>query len=132
MPYIRYVMKEKIQLPRKYNVLLIVVFITIVIGAVIFFTRNYLSHKDEFNSLIAKEIKGRIVVLKDEHRGSYYIEIKNQNDTFKISAPIAWEVKKYNIQMGDSINKNANSKIIFFYKLKRGVFERYCDYEMYP
>lgn len=53
-------MKEEIQLPTKYIILIIVIFVSIVIGAIVFFTRNYLSHKDELNSLIAKEIKGRI------------------------------------------------------------------------
>jgi len=124
-------MKEEIQLPTKYIILIIVIFISIVIGAVVFFTRNYLSHKDELNSMIPKEIKGRIVALKDENRGSYYLEIETLKETHKIhSLPIAWEIKEYNIQVGDSISKEANSRMMLFYKLKNGIYEKCCEFEM--
>lgn len=118
-------------MPAKYIVLIVVVFISVVIGAVVFFTRNYLNNKEELNSLVGKEIKGRIVALKDENRGSYYIEVKTLEETYKIhSLPIAWEIKEYNIQVGDSISKEADSKAITFYKVKNGSYEKCCDYEM--
>lgn len=123
-------MREEINLPAKYIVLIVVVFISIVIGAVVFFTRNYLNNKEELNSLVGKEIKGRIDALKDENRGSYYIEVKTLEETYKIhSLPIAWEIKEYNIQVGDSISKEADSKTITFYKVKNGSYEKCCDYE---
>ena len=108
------------------------IFVSIVIGAIVFFTRNYLSYKEELNSLIAKEINGHIVALKDENRGSYYIEIETLKETYKIhSLPIAWEIKEYNIQVGDSISKEANSKTMIFYKLKDGIYKECCKYKIY-
>lgn len=43
---------------------------------------------------------------------------------------IGWEIEKYNIQIGDSVSKEANSKIMVFYKLKSGVYVKYCEYEI--
>lgn len=124
-------MKEYINLPTKYNVFIVIIFISILIGAIIFFTRNYLNHKQELNSLFGKEIKGRIVALKYENRGSYCIEIKTFKETYKIhSLPIAWEIKEYNIQFGDSLSKEANIKTITFYKVKNGSYQKCCDFEM--
>jgi hypothetical protein len=125
-------MREEINLPAKYIVLIVLVFISVVIGSVVFFTRNYLNNKEELSFLVGKEIKGRVVALNDENRGSYYIEIKTREETYKIhSLPIAWEIKEYNIQVGDSISKEANSKTITFYKVKNGVYEKCCDFEMW-
>ena len=120
-------MKEQIQISSKYIFVLVTIFILIVITAFLFFRKNYLSHKKEIMELISKEIKGEISDLKNENRGSYYIKIKN----YKIhSLPIAFEIEKYNIQVGDSVSKKANSNIMTFYKNNNGTFKKCCDYKI--
>jgi hypothetical protein len=42
-------MREEINLPAKYIVLIVLVFISVVIGSVVFFTRNYLNNKEELS-----------------------------------------------------------------------------------
>lgn len=124
-------MKEPIQMPFKYVIFFIVLFLISIIFAIIFFRNNYVEYKKEITELIEKEIQGKIKNLKNENRGSYYIEISTLNGDIKIhSLPIAWEIEKYNIQIGDSVSKEANSKIMSFYKAKNGVFEKCCDYEI--
>lgn len=102
-----------------------------VIVAVIYFTTNYKKFKSEISILISQEINGIIKSMKDENRGSYFLEIQTTKEDLKIhSLPIAWEVKKFNIQIGDSVSKEANSKIMIFYKLKNGVSQKLCEFEM--
>jgi hypothetical protein len=124
-------MKEEVEIPIKYIILIMVIFITSIIGAVFYFTRNYLSHSSELKSLESKEINGRIVALKDENRGSFYIEIETIQETHRMhSLPIAWEIEKYNIQVGDSVSKEAGSRTMIFYKLKDGIYKECFKYEM--
>jgi predicted membrane protein len=124
-------MKDPIQMPFKYVIFFIFLFLLSIIFAIVFFSNNYVEHKKEIKELIEKEIQGKIQGLKNENRGSYYIEVSTLNGNFKIhSLPIAWEIEEYNIQIGDSISKESNSRIMTFYKAKNGVFEKCCDYEI--
>ena len=99
-----------------------------------FFTivyRNYYENTNEYKALVKKVIKGRITDLKDETRGSYYLKIKSFNNTIRLhSLPIAWEVEEFNIQIGDSISKDAKSKKFVIYKQKNGRFKKICEFEM--
>lgn len=78
---------------------------------------NYTRVKASHKSLISKEIRGKIVSLTNLGRGSYEVDIRDINQIYRLeSYPLAWEVKKYNILVGDSVSKDPNSKIIIFYK----------------
>ena len=93
-------------------------FLSIVLG-------NYYENTYEYKSLVKKEIKGRIIDMKDESRGSYYLKIKCLKSISELhSLPIAWDVEEYNIQIGDSVCKEAKSKKIAFYKLKNGIYKK--------
>jgi hypothetical protein len=86
---------------------------------------NYYENTYEYKSLVKKEIKGRIIDMKDESRGSYYLKIKSLKSTSELhSLPIALDVEEYNIQIGDSVCKEAKSKKIAFYKLKNGIYKK--------
>ncbi|GIV44992.1 MAG: hypothetical protein KatS3mg035_2115 [Bacteroidia bacterium] len=124
-------MKEEIQLPKKYIVLLIVIYVSIFISGIVFFTRKYLEYKEEIKVFIGKEVKGRIIALKDEGRGHYEISIKTFNDTINQSLGIAWHIENYDIQVGDSVSKEANSRIMIFYRTKGETFKEYLKYEIY-
>jgi len=93
----------------------------------LFFIKKNKTHNREIKELIRMELNGRINILENINRGSYNLKI----GTYKIhSLPIAFEIEKYNIQIGDSVSKEANSRIIKFYKNKNGVFEKYCEYNI--
>lgn len=122
-------MKEQVQIPTKYIISLIVVLLIGVIIAFLYFRKNYFHNKKETNALIRKEVSGQINMLENINRGSYNLKIGD----YKInSLPIAYEVEKYNIQLGDSVRKEANSRIMIFYKNTNGSFEKYCEYEIIP
>lgn len=92
---------------------------------------NYYENTYEYKSLVKKVIKGRIIDIKDETRGSYYLKIKSSESIFELqNLPMAWEVEEYNIQIGDSISKDAKSKKNVIYKQKDGRFKKICEFEI--
>ncbi|MEN9639360.1 MAG: hypothetical protein RLZZ262_1228 [Bacteroidota bacterium] len=103
------------------------VFLFVVVFAFLFFRKNQIAHQRETKELIGKELYGKIKILENMNRGSYDLKI----DNYEIrSLPIAFEIQQYNIQVGDSMSKEANSNIIKFYKIKNGTFEKCFDYEI--
>ncbi len=124
-------MKESIKMLFKYVIVFIALFLILIMFATVFFRNNYLKHEKEITGVIRKEIQGKIKDLKNENRGSYYVAISTLKEDIKIhSLPIAWEIEKYNIQVGDSVSKEANSKLMTFYKFKIGAYEKCCTYEI--
>jgi predicted membrane protein len=120
-------MKEQIQMPTKYIIILGAIFLIGAIIAFFYFRKNHLYHKREISDLVSKELNGQINILENRNRGSYNLQIGN----YKInSLPIAFEVEKYKIKLGDSISKEANSHIMIFYRNKNGTLEKYCEYEI--
>lgn len=104
------------------------IFGLVVLSATIFFIHKWLSYKNDLIEFQKKEAYGKIVRLKDLTRGIYAIELSS-----KIHLPnlrIGWEIEKYNIQVGDSVSKEANSKMMIFYKFENGVYKKYYEYEI--
>jgi len=124
-------MKEELAIPKNYLIGLFSILVILAIIAVIVLSKNYFKYRAKTNTLIGQEINGVIKSMKDESRGSYFLEIKTEKELLSIhSLPVAWEVQKYNIQVGDSVSKKANSRIMNFYKLKNGAMEKVCEFEM--
>ncbi len=125
-------MKEIIHLPKKYNYILIIGFTAIVVTLIVFFTINAIKYDHMLETLQNSEFNGLIKDSKKEPRDFYYIMIKDNisKTCLKYSLPTSWFFLVNKIQIGDSVSKNANSKMITFYKLKNGVFEKCCDYEV--
>lgn len=88
---------------------------------------SFVNHKKMLKNLEKIEIKGKINHLKNLTRGSYNIVVGKYEMR---SINIGYEIEKYNIQTGDSFYKMANSKIITFYKMKNGYYEKTCEYEL--
>jgi hypothetical protein len=108
----------------------------VVIGIALFVIANIVfgSHTDaKYNKQMQQfyklELFGHISDIKDQHRGSYYIEISTggQKQQFN-SLPIAWEVKKYHIDIECSVSKPLNSNTIIFYK--NGSNMKLCEVEI--
>ena len=118
-------------MPAKYIIFLIALFLISAISAIVFFRDNYIKQTKKITEVIKKEIQGKIKDLKNENRGSYYIEISTMTEEIKVhSLPIAWEIEKYNIQIGDSLSKEADSRIMTFYKFKNGAYKKCCEYKI--
>ena len=120
-------MKEQIEMSPKYFSILISILLLIVVFSFLVFMTKKKTHDREIKELIRIELNGRINVLDNMNRGSCDLKI----GTYKIhSLPIAFEIEKYNIQIGDSVSKEADNTTMKFYKNKNGVFEKYCEYKI--
>jgi hypothetical protein len=124
-------MKEQFDIPKYYVIIIFCILTVMVIIAAAILSKNYFKYKAAADALVGLEINGVIQSLKDEGRGSYFLEIKTEKELLKIhSLPVAWEVKNYNIQIGDSVSKKANSRVMIFYKLKDGTMKKACTFEI--
>jgi hypothetical protein len=124
-------MKEELSISPKHIYIILSTLALIAIVGILFLIRNSVKYNNELEILRSKEIKGVIVKLRDTGRGFCSMEIKEPNDsTNEYSLAIAWEVKEFNIQAGDSVYKESSSKIMTFYKMKNGSYEKRCVYEM--
>jgi hypothetical protein len=81
------------------------------------------------NDLIKREISGILVTVKDLQHGDYTIRIKQHNTGKEMEyyLQISRFIKENNIQVNDSISKEANSHTLNFYRKKDGIYEKYCD-----
>jgi hypothetical protein len=113
------------------NIVVALIVIVIFFSESMFFDKKATQHKEELKALFLRNIDGTIINLINEHRGSYYIEIKCSSDTVKQhSLPLSWYIKEYDIQIGDRVLKNANSKIISFFKESNNKLEKICEFEL--
>lgn len=124
-------MKEELSISPKLTFIILSTLALIAIVGMLFLIRNSVKYNNELEILRSKEIKGVIVKLKDTGKGFCSMEIKEPNDsTYEYSLAIAWEVKEFNIQAGDSVYKESSTNIMTFYKMKNGSYEKRCVYEM--
>lgn len=95
---------------------------------IFFFTRKLVTYQKELTIFEKHKINGIITELKNTQRGTYDIEISSGDEIPNLR--LGWELEKYNIQIGDSVSKKENSKIMTFYKFKDGIAEKCFDYEI--
>ncbi len=100
----------------------------VILLAISFFTRKLLIYQKELTNFEKIQINGVITELKNTQRGTYDMKISSGDEIPNLR--IGWELEKYNIQIGDSVSKKENSKIMTFYKLKNGISEKCFDYEI--
>lgn len=117
-------MKQVVHLSRKYNILLIAIFAVAALSMIIFFIKKSVDHSEAVEVLVKREVNGTIIGMRDQQRGSYYLKIKTSTDTVEInSLPIAWNIKQYGLQVGDSVAKATYGRTMFFYGLKDGKYQ---------
>lgn len=108
------------------------IFISAIVGSALFFARNFFRHQEELKQFLKTDVQGIIIKLDDLTRGSFSIEIRDNNNNYILpELPIAFAVKKYNVKVGDSLSKHANSKFITVYKLNNRIYEERCVLELY-
>jgi hypothetical protein len=124
-------LKEELVISPKYTYIILSIFALIAIVGIFYLIRNSVKYNNEIELLRTKAIKGVIVELQDTGRGFCSITINERNENVtQYSLSIAWEVKEYHIQVGDSVSKELNSNLIKFYKYKDGEFIPNGSYEM--
>lgn len=104
--------------------------VSIVIAFLIYWTiSSFVNRETQTNDFIKKEVGGLLVNIKDEGKGEYTLTIKQHKtgeilEYYLFLSPF---IKKNNIQINDSISKDANEHTIKFYKKKNGSFYKCCE-----
>ena len=98
-------MKEEIEISNRTKYVLFGSYLMVIVFAIIYFTNNWLDQQKKMDNFKKSIINARILVLKDLQRGNYLIELKVGNTIKAFSLPIAYEIKRDNIQVGDSLSK---------------------------
>lgn len=102
-------MKEVIEISKRNQYILIGLFLTVIVIATTYFTRNWLRWQTELKNFRASKINSRILELKDLNRGNYLMKLNGKESIVEFDLPISFEVKRDKIQVGDSLSKMANS-----------------------
>ena len=120
-------MKTQIEIPPKLKLSITIIFVVSIVVAFFFFRSKYLIYRQSITELISQEINGRVINLKAEGKGSYFVDF----GTAQIhSLPIAFQIEKYNITIGDSVYKMKGSTTIIFFKTKNGKTQKNYEYEI--
>ena len=99
------------------QVIVVLAIALFVIANIVFSSNSDAKFDQQMQRLYELGLFGHISDIKDQHRGSYYLEITTGSEKQQFnSLPIAWEVKEYHIEIGDSISKPPHSNTMSFYK----------------
>ncbi len=102
----------------------------------IFWCIYFIEGGNKFDKMVlqftSKKIEGRISYSKKGTRGFHILEISDRlsNSTLKYNLPKSWFFKENNILNEDSVSKKSNTPVMTIYKLKNGIYEKCCDYEI--
>src|SRR5687767_8415090 len=79
---------------------------------------------EQEDDLIKREISGILITVKDLQRGNYILRIKQHEtgEELEYHLQISRFMKENNIQVNDSISKDANSHTLNFFKKKHGIY----------
>jgi hypothetical protein len=90
--------------------------------------RNFIVLHKRLQILEGSKLNGIVYELKDTQKGTYTVVTKVNHGVYYIPGiHLSWYIDKYNVQVGDSISKNANSDTLSFFKLENGVYKKRCD-----
>ncbi len=107
---------------------LFVFMLLIILIASYIFIDQTIKYNNELSLFQKNELGGKISKITSEGKGLITLEI----DGKKIcTLPIAYEVEKFNIRIGDSLLKKPNSSILTIYKSKEINFEKLCEIQIY-
>ena len=122
-------MKQEITISRKVKILTYSVFILIVLVFGILTTNNWNIHQKRLSIFTIQKVNSKIYRLKDLNRGSQEFVFSYNNQLDSVSLPMTFEVKKYNIKVGDSICKEANSRQIMIFRTENLNSIKMCETE---
>ena len=76
--------------------------------------------------LIKRELSGPLIKLEDIQHGQSFLYIKDNktHDTVRYALRVTKFLRENNIHEGDSIAKESESYVIWFYKKKEGKYQK--------
>lgn len=85
--------------------------------------------KKQRGDFFKQEVNGILIRSKDIYRGMFKLTIRQHHTEEEVtySLSISKFLRDYNIQIGDSISKDANSRTIEFFRKSNGTFSKCCD-----
>jgi hypothetical protein len=111
-------MKEYWNISKKTNYLILLPFVIAVIFTAIYFTKNWIEWKNEKQSFKDTKINSRIIGLRNLNRGNYEIQLNVNGKVMNFDLPIAYEVEKDSIAIGDSLAKESMNGKFEVYRIK--------------
>ncbi|MBP6732550.1 MAG: hypothetical protein KA149_10855 [Chitinophagales bacterium] len=102
------------------------------LAGALYFIFSYINYQIELKKIRERAISGIILESKKEYRGFHTIVIKDNvsHSTLTYMLPNSFFFNENNIQANDSVNKNAGSELMVFYKFKQGICTKCCEYEV--
>ncbi len=91
---------------------------------------NRIENDEKLKALSARELHGVVIKSQKKTRGLHYIEFRAGDTTLQYILTPSWFFEDNAINANDSVSKVANSGTMTFYKLKNGVYNKCCDYEI--
>ena len=123
-------MRQGIKILSSIKLLIYLAFALIIFSFIFIMIKNWFKHQNDLENFIKKKVNSKIYQLKDLNRGSQEIVFKTNNQLDTISLPLTFEVKKYNIIIGDSLNKVANSNLLEIFRTENSVTYKLCETEL--
>lgn len=106
-------------------------FVAMLIIGVVYFTSKFKYFADLERSLIPIRFIGRIDSMRNLNRGSYYVKIVTKDSVIELqSLPIAYDVNRTNLRIGDSVAKERQSEKIFFFRRDLGKRLELFEYQI--
>ena len=98
---------------------------------VIYFTSRHRYFTDQERRLIPIHFVGRIDSLRDLTRGSYYMKVVTQDSVIELqNLPLAYDVNRTKLRIGDSASKERYSDKILFFRTDSGKRSELFDYQI--
>jgi hypothetical protein len=120
-------MEPEIRLSKVVPLALILLVSIMAISSLILIRNRYSENLNEKEVLSRNAFSGSVIQMTNLQRGNFDVTINAKEGVLTIKAwQIGWEVKKFNLQTGDSVKKAENSADVFFYKSFNGQFRQLC------
>jgi hypothetical protein len=98
---------------------LLILFILFIIPIIM----KYFEAQKELHKFQKKEIHGKIIWLDDLNRGYFELKIKSAKNKYLTPTFILGSaVDEGKVKIGDSISKNSNNNLVYFYRLRNGKY----------
>jgi len=113
----------------KASAIYFIVWLTVMLSIIIYFTINYFKYQNELKAIALKKVNGIVVDSKDDNRGFYLLTIKDDISKSKLiyDLHISYFFTTNSIQNGDSVSKEAGVDSITFYKKDSGAYKKCCS-----
>lgn len=117
---------------RQGNLLVLVVFFILISVSLYRSYKAEVRNDEMVKDFTERKMNGLITRSKAGSKGSHLLNIKDRESNLELKYIVLqnWFFLENNVQVGDSVSKLANTKILSIFKFKENGYEKCCDYEV--